>query len=117
MNRWVKVSTNRLRGPHEGDELRLMLERGKPAALVRGSVWKREFAPYRLFQHAWLPDREYVVVVHKGDTWRMNRLVKEFSGEGRDHVKIGLLLGYSKMAIRFFMGQFGGNRIHSTSKR
>jgi hypothetical protein len=110
MTRWTKVSTDRLKGPHEGQELELMLLRAKPAALVNKKTFEA-FRPYveagrfdaRWFRYGGFDDKiGAYIVVQRGDTWRLYRLIKEFSGEGRDHVKIGLLLGYSKAAIRWF---------------
>jgi hypothetical protein len=96
-----------------------MLADAKPAALVYRTVYHEDFARFvkaGVFDAEPIDRGDFFVIVHAGDTWRLKRLVKEFSGEGRHHARIGILLGYSKEAIRWFYNRIEGtrgNRIHS----
>lgn len=117
------MAPNRLRGPHQGRELELMLSGEKPGAMLHREQWAA-FAPHikagRFIARRFEIDghEDYMAVTQRGDLWRLNEIVKQFSGEGRDHVKIGLLLGYSKEAIRFFVNEAGRySRGHSRHRK
>ena len=106
---WTRVPTDKLRGPHEGNELDLMLNHGKPAALIPDERMK-DFKPHiksgkfmhQRFKFGGYSNSYSNIIVHAGDHYRLKKLVGEFSKPGRDHDKIGTLLGYSKEAIRHF---------------
>lgn len=107
---WNRVQTDKLRGPHEGNELDLMLNHGKPAALI-GDGRLKAFQPHidsgrfmhkRIKMGGLKSDYYEHLIVHAGDHYRLNKLEQEFGKPTRDHEKIGTLLGYSKEAIRHF---------------
>lgn len=108
--KWARVETDKLRGPHQGDELELMLHHGKPAALVDDRQLSG-FMPHiksGKFLHKKIPMGGFQnsyghAIVHAGDHYRLKKLEQEFGKNGRDHAKIGTLLGYSKDAIRHFI--------------
>ncbi len=106
-------------GPHEGNELNLMLAGTKPAALV-GSEDIGSFKPY-------IKDKSLVLatkfkggggatvyaVTLPGEEWRGSQLAKQLAhikqypvGHPETklaHTKMGLLLGYAKEDIRHFL--------------
>lgn len=110
----IEVRGNRgWRGPHEGDELYLMRVHGKPGAVIPIEVFVDqglalcgfEAVP---FEYGGMGKRFYgVALAQPGDKWRANRIAKEFSKPTRDHVRIGLLLGYPRDAIRKFVAERG----------
>lgn len=107
------------RGPHEGRELPMMLSGKKPAALVVHDVYHSKFKehvdsgkfiskPIHAFGHPAGPQHlvkpDYLVGL-KGEEYRVNKLHAEFSKPGRDHGKIGRLLGYTKDHIRTWINK------------
>lgn len=102
------------RGPHEGREHLMMLAGVKPAALVSHERYQKHFAqhvasgrfiakPVKFGGTVFQPSKPDMLVGLKGEEYRINKLHKEFGKPGRDHVKIGRLLGYTKDHIRTWM--------------
>lgn len=101
------------RGPHEGKELEMMHAGVKPAALVNDRVYHEKFKkhvdsgkfiskPLNTGAHEYDPSH---IVGLKGEEYRVNKLHKEFSKTGRNHAKIGRLLGYSKEHIKKWLNR------------
>ena len=116
--KWTKYSNEgpakgTWRGPHQGHEFKMMMNGKKPAALVdHGSEDHEAFKPhiksgkfisksFRFGGHRHGSTGH--IIAHPSEKYRMHKLAGEFSKPGRDHVKIGILLGYPKHAIKKFM--------------
>lgn len=108
------------RGPHQGQEYWYMIRRGKPAAILSQYEWNLNRLNWDALMCEGLID---VVMVHPGgydgyepeyiltragDQHRMNRLVEELTRVGRDHFRLGLLLGYHVGHVRKFCDYVGG---------
>jgi hypothetical protein len=104
------------RGPHEKKEHLMMAAGVKPAALVDKATYDKHFAhhvksgkmiakPISDYGSGRVQSTPDYIVGLKGEEYRVNKLHKEFSKPGRDHVKIGRLLGYSKEHIRTWMNR------------
>jgi hypothetical protein len=106
-------------GPHEDNELKLMLAGSKPAALV-GSKELNNFKPYIKDKSLSLANKfkggggaTVYVITLPDETWRGKQIEKQFLKQKQypigspetklSHTKMGLLLGYSKEDIRHFL--------------
>lgn len=115
----IKPKKDPRRGPHAFKELNLMLKGLKPAALVDNSELLK-FRPY-IPEKFTLVDTlnfwtgtEFLITL-KGEEWRGRQLKKiwpklAIASERNDqqavkkiHAQIGMLLGYPKEAVRFFI--------------
>ena len=106
-------------GPHEDNELQLMLDGTKPAAII-GSEQLSSFKPYIKDNTLSLAAKfkggggaiVYVVTL-PNETWRGKQIENQFMQQRKfpigspetktSHAKMGLLLGYSKEDIRHFL--------------
>jgi hypothetical protein len=117
------------RGPHQDQEYWFMIRRGKPAAALSQLEWDRNRLNWEALMCEGLidvvmvrlggyegNDREYLVT-RAGDQQRMNRLVEEFTRVGRDHFRLGLLLGYHIDHVRKFCNYVGGRYSRSYQKK
>jgi len=104
------------RGPHEGKEIKMMLAGVKPAALVSQEVYHKHFKkhvdsgkfiakPITNFGRGIIQKTPDYIVGQKGENYRINKLHKEFSSDGRNHAKIGRLLGYTKNHIKTWINR------------
>jgi len=97
------------RGPHEGREFEMMMAGVKPAADVTGKEYKEKFEPhvksgrFVARKMKWGPKNVGYIVGLKGEKYRVDALHREFSKPGRNHAKIGMLLGYPRDHIRKFL--------------
>ena len=106
-------------GPHEDNELQLMLAGTKPAALV-GSESLPSFKPYLKDNTLSLATKfkggggaTVYVITLPNETWRGKQIENQFMKQKQfpigspetktSHAKMGLLLGYSKEDIRHFL--------------
>jgi hypothetical protein len=106
-------------GPHEDNELELMLTGKKPAAII-GSENLSSFKPYIKDKTLVLANKfkggggaTVYVVTLPNEIWRGKQIEKQFMKQKQfpigspetklSHVKMGLLLGYSKEDIRHFL--------------
>jgi len=106
-------------GPHEDNELELMLSGTKPAALI-GSESIGSFKPYIKDKTLSLAAKfkggggaTVYVVTLPNETWRGKQIENQFMKQKQfpvgspetktSHAKMGLLLGYSKEDIRHFL--------------
>lgn len=111
------------RGPHQGRTLGLMLKGMKPAARI-SSDELQEFLPYVgekfeiidtiKYVDQGEPHKDYIITL-KGQEWRGKKLMKiwpdlakayernDIPAANKLHTQIGMLLGYPKEAIKFFV--------------
>ncbi len=117
-------------GPHEGQEIALMLAGEKPLALFSGFVGETqivpdgEFEPHvregRLLKREWevplpheegMPPFRHVLLALPDEAWRLDDaydILNHHEGDPRrhsddGHVRMGWLLGYSEEAIGAFI--------------
>jgi hypothetical protein len=106
-------------GPHEDNELELMLSGKKPAAII-GSEKLPIFKPYIKDKSLVLANKfkggggaTVYIVTLPNETWRGKQIENQFMKQRQypigspetkiSHAKMGLLLGYSKEDIRHFL--------------
>lgn len=114
---------NTWKGPHSGKEITLLINKIKPAAILQPNFLKNpelfelikngELKIFPFIHPNLPPNHKMVFVTQQGEEWRGNQLLKIYKsvydqGEDRsiskkDHIKIGLLLGYSKEDIKKFI--------------
>lgn len=120
--KYVRYSydSNKPIGPHEGNEISLMLSGKKPVAALDvhhlPELEKHVKAGkliHKVVDHPVIPGHKWVFAARPGEEWRLNKLHDSFNKlwtgpkEKKDlqHAKIGRLLGYPKESVRAFLDQ------------
>lgn len=119
---WTRYSldTDFRCGPHEGFEIALIKRGLKPVGLIE----PHKMPPVKTLTDAGLivekfelrlrgPGKPHYMVALPSERRRMEMAIKEFQLPYRRHARIGILLGYSKAAIRDFIkhqGPYGGKQ-------